>query len=477
MNRRKFAGMLGAAGAASMSLPHLKSFAQPGEDPPNVILVILEDLNDWVGCMGGHMDSITPNLDAFAAGGTLFTNCHASAPACNPARTAMLSGLQPYTSGVYQNQDDWRDYIDASRMLPQQLMNAGYHTARIGKVYHGGYQVNDHWDDIFKPSNTHDLGGPDPYLPNHPFHGMHNAINSSADFHWGPSDNPEADFWDYQVMDYTTNQLQSGLPEPFFLAVGTRNVHYPAIVPRRYFERFNLQNLHVTDVNFDDLNDVPPAAQALVESWRLQSTIDHKNFHKAIQAYLASINYVDDLVGWLLNSIAESAYADNTAVIVLADHGQHLGEKTHWRKWTLWEESSLAYCAWQVPGLTTPGGVCREAVSLVDVYPTLGEICDVTLPENDGLSLVPQLMNPVTPRAQPAIITHDPGNFAVRDERFRYIQYAEGGEELYDHDADPNEWYNLANDPDYQGIKAQLAGWVPPGGVVPWTKKLRGEAR
>jgi arylsulfatase A-like enzyme len=466
MDRRSFVSMMGVAGAATVSLPHLRTRAQP-DDHPNVIMVVLEDLNDWVGCMGGHPNTITPNLDAFAEGGVLFTNCHASAPACNPARTAMFSGLNPYTSGVYQNQDDWREYISADRMMAQLFLDNGYNTARIGKVYHGGYQENDHWDDIYKPSNTHDLGGPDPYLPYHPFHGMHNAINSNSDFHWGPSDNPDPDFWDYQVMKYTTDRLQQGIAEPFFLTVGTRNVHYPAIVPRRYFEKFNLAEIELPEVNFNDLDDIPPMGLDLIESWRLNATIDHKNWRKAVQAYLASVNYVDDLIGWLMNSIADSEYAETTAVFILADHGQHLGEKTHWRKWTLWEESSLAYCAAQIPGVTQPGGVCSEAVSLLDLYPTIGELCNFdSVPANDGISLMPQLIGPATPRAHPAIITHDPGNYAVRDERWRYIVYSDGTEELYDHSIDPNEWTNLADDPAYLTIKIQLASWLPGNGIL-----------
>jgi arylsulfatase A-like enzyme len=188
--------------------------------------------------------------------------------------------------------------------------------------------------------------------------------------------------------------------------------------------------------------------------------LENGQWRRAIQGYLASISFADAQLGRLLDALDASLYEDNTVIVLWSDHGFHLGERDHWEKFTLWERSTRVTFMITAPGVTTAGTRCGEPVSLLDVYPTLNELCG--LPKMDqlsGLSLLPQLRDPTTPRPRPIVTTWN-GSHAVRDTRWRYILYGEGGEELYDHAKDPGEWNNLADDPAYADKKAELEAWL-----------------
>ncbi|MCB2213332.1 sulfatase [bacterium] len=464
MNRRQFIE-LGSAASLGLGLPYSLS-AQPLPYTPNVLLILTEDMNDWIGVLGGHPQALTPNLDAFANSGVLFTNAHCSAPLCNASRTSMFTGLMPSTTGVYSNSDNYNDHIpDDYPTLARHFKWQGWHTVRSGKTHHLPNTASDEWDVSFVEPKTDTLKGNDPYLPGHPFSGTNwPSIDGNSFMNWGAGDVAVEEMADYLRANALIDEINAGLPQPSFLAFGTSGTHYPSIVPREYMERFDMAEVELPDVNPDDLDDLPPEAQAFVKLWFLNAIQDHKQWRKAVHAYLAHINYVDAQIGRVLHALDASPYRDNTIVIITADHGFHLGEKRHWLKNTLWEEASHVFMAIRAPELTTPGGRCHEAVSLLDIYPTLCDLADLpAVTPLEGLTLRPQLLDPAQSREAPAITTAYEGNHSVRTERWRYTRYAGGDEELYDHDADTNEWANLAEDPAYDDIKAQLANWLPGG--------------
>ncbi len=463
MKRRHFLRMTSAASAGLAAFnPLQRVLSQP--DPYNLLFIEFDDMNDWVGYLGGHPNTLTPNMDAFAQTAVQFTNAHSCAPGCNPSRTAIFTGLLPSTSGIYTNEQHWRDVLGEDYpSMPDRFQEAGFENILAGKFYHS--MVDElAWDQQFPLFDYHNLSGLDPFLPMHPHNGTSQPIAGlpGADFFWGPNDEAVALMQDSRRTKFVVNTLNTGIQEPFFIAFGTNVPHYPNTIPRKYLERFNPAQIELPPHIDNDLEDIPTMGYSFIREYLYEEAIGHKQWRRAIQAYLAGINYADDLLGYILAALEANGYADNTIVIITSDHGHHFGEKNHWRKWTLWEESLRVPLLIRVPGLNQPGAVCDSAISLIDLYPTLIELCGLQAVENlDGSSLVPQLSDPLTPPTRPAISSHSPGSHTVRSDRWRYIQYSDGGEELYDHQADPNEWTNVTDDPNYAAIKDSLASWIP----------------
>jgi arylsulfatase A-like enzyme len=291
-----------------------------------------------------------------------------------------------------------------------------------------------------------------------------------AHFDWGPLDVEDSRMGDTQVVDWIISQLQAKHDKPLFLACGIFRPHLPWYVPRKYFDQFPVGEIQLPAHRDDDLDDLPPAGIKMANPTRDHAAVvKNDQWQAAVQGYLASISYTDGLVGRLIDALDGSAHANNTVVVMWTDHGWHLGEKQHWRKFALWDEATrtpLIFVAPKgTPGLppgTPTGKRVKKPVSLLDIYPTLAELCG--LPERDGLSgqsLVPLLRDPVAEWDRPAITTHGRLNHAIRTERWRYIRYADGSEELYDHDSDPMEYTNLAGQPRLASVKRKLAAWLP----------------
>ena len=255
-----------------------------------------------------------------------------------------------------------------------------------------------------------------------------------------------------------TNDTQA----PFFLGCGFFRPHLPWYVPRRFFDRYPIDEIVLPAVRDDDQDDLPLEGLKFARARHTDFDVirDAKKWKHAVQAYLASITCVDDRIGRLLDALDESPRANNTIIVLWSDHGWHLGEKHHWHKSTLWEEATRVPLIISVPGYEP--GTCDRTVSLLDLYPTLNEVANFEQVMNlDGHSLVPLLENPNASRAQPAVIEFKRGNVAIRSARFRYIRYRDGGEELYDHAGDPHEWRNLASDARFADTKTQLGKWDP----------------
>lgn len=441
---------------ASAAMPGY--FAAP-RDRRNVLFIAVDDLNDWIGCLGGHPQSKTPNLDRLASSGVNFTNAHCAAPLCNPSRAALMTGIRPSSSGVYQNNQPMRmsPVLAKAVTLPQHLMAAGYQAAGAGKIYHGAFPDPKSWQDYYPSQGPYQ--SPDPVPPRRPV----NGIPNTGHFDWGPLDVPDSAMGDAKVTDWIRDQLGKRPGKPFFLACGIYRPHLPWYVPRRYFEMFPEESIVLPEVNPNDLDDVPPAGRRMAKpDGDHAKVIEYKQWRKAVQAYLACIAFADEQVGRVLDALEQGPNASDTSVVLWSDHGWHLGEKLHWRKFALWEEATHNVLMIRSPGVTKPGGRCQRTVNLLDVYPTLLQLCDAPARKDvQGRSLMPLLANPGAPWAYPTLTTYGKGNHSVRDERWRYIRYADGSEELYDRSSDPLEWKNLAGQADAGNVKEQLRRWLP----------------
>jgi arylsulfatase A-like enzyme len=415
---------------------------------PNVLFIAVDDLNHWVGYLRRHPQARTPNIDRLAAKGVSFTRSYCAAPACNPSRAAIMSGLRPATTGVYENNDDWRDVIDQELTLPTTFRRAGYYVAGAGKIYHGSYSRQQEWDDYLtsrgrdpKPKGNGGVGG----------------------IRFGAVDCADDDLDDWHVVNYGIKQLQAKHNKPWLLTIGLRKPHMPWYVPRKYFDEFPLKSIELPPAPVDDLNDVPPAGVRMARPERdHRQIVESGRWKEAVQAYLATVAFTDAMVGRLVDALEASAYRDNTIIVLWGDHGWHLGEKQHWRKFALWEETTRAPLIWVVPGVTQPGSVCQRAVDFMSIYPTLTDLCDIPTPKHvEGKSIRALLTKPDVCWDEPALCTYGFKNHTVRSEKWRYIRYANGEEELYDEAADPYEWTNLAQNPEFAEQKQELAKWIP----------------
>ena len=465
------------------------------DQPPNVLFIAVDDLNDWVGCLGGHPQALTPNIDRLAARGVLFTNAHCAAPACNPSRAAVFSGRMPHASGVWSNDSGQRldRVFPDARLLPTSFAETGYVTLGTGKLLHSGgksafnqyHAVSQRWSPLSKqavqysdrelPSKgsddprhvTQDSRGRRVVLPlNRMPSDRKPTAKDGESFDWGPFDVPHTDFGDTQITDWAIEQIAQDRDKPLFLGVGYYRPHIPLWAPKQFFERFAQSPGQLPPVRQDDLQDLSETGR----KWALEpvtagshaTVVKHDQWRQAVEAYLACVTYVDAEIGRLLGALDRSPAADNTIVVLWSDHGWQLGEKQHWGKWTGWERSTkvplIVVPAKQAAGrFATGGSRCDQAVGLIDLYPTLVELCGLKGPRTlDGQSLAPLLRRPQRPTDRAAVTMFNPGNTSLRTSRWRYIRYRDDSEELYDLSQDPNEWHNLAASEEHAATKSRL---------------------
>jgi arylsulfatase A-like enzyme len=299
------------------------------------------------------------------------------------------------------------------------------------------------------------------------------------EFDWGIMDKPDREMGDGQMVEWAVKFLAQPSKEPFFLAAGIYRPHLPFYAPRKYFDLYPKDKIALPPVKADDCDDLPDAGKQMAADRRgdYELVMKEGRYRELLQAYLASISFADALVGRLLNALDASPAAKNTIVVFWSDHGWHLGEKQHLHKFTLWERSTRIPMIIAAPGLTTPGSRSARPVGTIDLFPTLNDLCSLpAMPKLDGTSLVPLLKNPSLAWDKLALTTHGQSNHTLRTERWRYIRYADGGEELYDHDNDPNEWTNLAGRPEFAVVKADLAKFLPTSDAAPLKSKKKKNA-
>ena len=421
---------------------------------PNVLFIAIDDLNDWVGCLDGHPQVKTPNIDALAERGTLFTNAHCQAPVCNPSRTSVMTGLRPSTTGVY-GLAPWFREVDGLKdlvTLPQHFSKAGYKTYSVGKIVHRETGESE-FDVVAKTERG--------LLPKEK---RMTTPRGGRGMDWAVYPFEESDHKDWKTASWAVEQLDKKPNDPFFMAVGFSLPHVPLFATEKWFDLYPEDDIVLPRMLLDDRSDTPRFSWYI--HWKLPEPrqkflLEEGEQIKIVQAYLASVSFVDSQVGRVLDALERNELADDTIVVLWSDHGYHLGEKQITGKNTLWDRSTRVPLLFAGPGVKA-GQRSNRPAELLDMYPTLSELCGLEVPDHlEGLSLLPQLKNAKAPRSRPAITTHNPGNHGVRSEDWRYIRYADGSEELYDMVKDPNEFTNLASNPEYASEKRRLGKHIP----------------
>jgi len=425
-------------------------------DKPNVLFIAIDDLNHWVGHLGRNPQTKTPNIDRLARQGVSFTRAYCVAPACNPSRAALMSGLRPSTTGCYLNSQPWAPGISTDKLLNTHFAKNGYRVYGAGKIYHGSERGGT-WTDYFTGGGKD--GGAKKALKLHPSA----KDDGVGGIKFGPLANNDEDMPDHAVVDYCIGKLNEKGDQPFFIACGLVKPHMPFSVPKKWFDMFPLESIQLPPHRADDLDDVPPAGVKMARPEGDHAAIVKSGrWKEAVQAYLATIAYCDYEIGRLLDALDKSPKRDNTIVCLWSDHGWSLGEKSHWRKFALWEEPTRTVHIWKVPGLTPAGKASDRTVDYVNIFPTLCQLTGLPKPAHlEGHDISTLLKNPQAAWSHPAITTHGFKNHTVRTEGWRYIRYENGDEELYDTKADPLEYTNLARSPEHAARKAELAKLLP----------------
>lgn len=421
---------------------------------PSVLFINVDDLNDWNGTLAGHPQAVTPNIDRVAAKGVTFTRAICSSPVCFPSRTSMFTGIHPVRSGAISNFNwgrPWRFYVADATTLPKFLENQGWKTFGGGKNFHGSN----------KPEFQHYFG-----LPREA-----KAINGTGYFRgplgWAHAVNPVEEMPDYQVVSWGVEQIQKTSESAFF-SIGIYKPHVPWTLPKSYFDRFPLEEFTPPVSPRDDLADLSGRLGLLAHN----EAKFGKGFHDILEgdgqdkawarAYLASVSFADEQLGRLLDAWEASPHSKDGYIVLWSDHGFMLGEKEGWGKFKPWFDASRVNLILSGPGVSR-GKKCNRAVSLLDLYPTMLELLRLEAPpmqKLDGRSLVPLLKSPDAEWDHPVVMSHEEDGIrydSVLTNRFRMTRLITGEAELYDLESDPNEWKNLAGQPEHAATIESLS--------------------
>lgn len=425
--------------------------------PPNVLFISIDDLNTWPAILKGHPDAKTPNIDRLADRGTLFSDAHCQFPLCGPSRASLMSGMHTTSLEFYDHMNDEelqaRAHAKGTLLLHEYFSKNGYKTMAVGKICHQHV-----------PEGSVDMsGGREPFGPKPKPGYKWKSEKTSTDWAAWPDQDEETP--DYRTAEWAVNRLAEKHDKPFLLMTGFLRPHVPWFVPRKWFDKqVPIRDISLPPYKADDWEDIPAFAPSVAQEPQYPTTewaIENNEWENIVQAYLACITFVDAQVGKLLDALEGSAYADNTVIFLWSDHGYHLGEKGLFKKVTLWDRSTHVPMIIAGPGLPE-GQRCDRVVSLLDMYPTLLDLCGLPgNPMNEGNSLAGLLERPNGFWNHPALTTLFRWNHSVTSERFRYIRYEDGSEELYDRLNDPNEWKNLARDRDFETEKRKLVRYLP----------------
>ena len=458
-----------------------------GVDRPNVLCISIDDLNDWVGYLGGHSQVKTPHMDKLVKRGVAFSNAHCSTPICKPSRTAILTGLSAAKTGVYSNGDkfDFDDYI----LISQHFEKNGYITYGSGKVHHvkknerffmNHFNPEQRWSPFDKKAVNYtkkELASKGTSNPRHevkdgpggkdylmPFNRMpsdrYPKKASGESFDWHAFELGDEAFGDGQVTQWSIEKLKAhDASKPFFMTVGYYRPHIPLYAPKKYFDLYPLDTLQLPEIMNDDLDDVPERGREraldAVTAGKHSTVIKYGQWKQAVQAYLACVSFIDSQIGELMAYLETSHYAKNTIIVLYSDHGWHLGEKQAWGKSTGWAHSTRVPFMIVRPG-ENDSWISDEAVSLLDIYPTLIDLCDLPKRKLDGISLLPLLNNKdlVTDRIVCTWVNKD--DYALISKQWHLIHYKDGEQELYHRQKDPRQYTNLAKNPEYRSVIAKL---------------------
>lgn len=446
------------------------------QDKPHVVLIMIDDLNDYVGALGGHPQAHTPNIDRFlnSSSVTNFTNAHTPAPACMPARTALMSGLSPDLTGITRNNSpNLRKARDKAfsqhETLPMYLSDKSYFTYSLGKIDHSRVLTND-WDVVKSGSDISvefvELLSKKTGVPLHKngkkLSESLNGLNLAGDFDYAPVDNIPEHMWrDHKVTNWATSFLKQreGNTRPFFLGYGLYLPHLPWYCPAEYYDLIadSPDDIILPGSPAGDLDDVGTIAQ----NWS-RANNDTKKFtnageleqKKALHSYLACGAFVDAQFGRFMKTLEQRSYYDNTIIILVSDHGWQLGEKDSWKKFKLWEESTRVPFGIKLPSHMLVSGIANKnvgvAVSTGSIYETIRNVLEPKAAYEQATSyrsLLPLLDLETADQWKNApVFTYNGSvnNVSMRRNNYRYTRYSDGFEEFYDHIKDPNEYINFA---------------------------------
>ncbi|MFZ5830385.1 MAG: sulfatase [Planctomycetota bacterium] len=455
--------VVACAGVATPAQPKSKSY--------NVLFIAIDDLNDWAGPFGGNPQVKTPRMDRFAEKAVVFSRAYCPGTVCGPSRSALLTGKHAAHTGVYGNSTNLKNAPKARDLetLPEYFGNRGYHTLSAGKIFHK-HATKDGLDE--GQWAFHEMAHPGgdggvawSKTAEHP-----QIKISGSPLSWGATKAPLERTKDYVACKWAADQLDRDFEgKPFFLALGLSKPHLPFNVPQEFFDMYPLEEVEIAPVKMTDYDDIVRADGSPVyrnvpdPTWLAAEASDaHDDLNRA---YMAAVSYVDACLGVVFEALENSRYADNTIVVVWGDHGWYLGEKLRYRKTHLWEEAARVPLMVRAPGVSPEGVRCEGVVNLIDMYPTLLELCGLPAnPKNDGRSFAPLLADPSMKWNVPTLTTDGYMNHSLTDGRYRYIWYgglADGAEELYDHSTDPLEHDNLAYKPEYRAIIAGFKQHLP----------------
>jgi arylsulfatase A-like enzyme len=455
---------------------------------PNVLFLAVDDMNDWIGSHQTTPRAITPNLDRLAARGVNFMNAHTAGVFCAPSRAAIFSGQHASTTGCYMSANYFvgQPKIEALQM---SFSKAGYTTLGAGKLFHhpGGAIDQRGWSEFFVRKQSQRLNGwpldswseemPLPEEIPASIFNQGQEVSGGLFLDWAPIPNEKEEAMaDTIRINWAVEQLQQKHDRPFFLGVGIYAPHFPNYCPQKYFDLYDPDQIELPPMKSDDLDDLPAKMKKLRTS-RVkihQRLEDLDAVDDAIHGYLACISYADAMMGRVLDALEASPHADNTLVVLWSDHGYHHGEKSNWGKHTLWERTSNVPFIWAGPGVAK-GAKTDATVSLIDMYPTFVEMCDLPQPHQklEGKSLAATLAKPASAKDRNVYLPYmAPGEYAIINRDWRYIRYGDNGEELYDLKSDPNEWTNLASNGKYAARKKQLQQSAPKKFAKPQPKMI-----
>lgn len=436
---------------------------------PNILFIVADDLNSWIGPLGRHPDVRTPNIDRLAKRASVFTHAYCTAPYCNASRMSVFTACLPKTTGIYANEPFWENPLRRLTAV-EHLRANGYHCFGTGKVFHGSFDYAKAGRDRLARAEWHDIQNrqaiwdsfcsnvADPLPPSRPLNGMFdfNRFETVSPwnhhFDWGElPPGRESDMPDSLTVSNVVDFMKNPPDQPFLCAAGFYKPHLPWYIPKRFLDLYPLDRISLPFVKCDDLDDVPPIAR----KWALdppdhERILAHGQWRFAVRAYLAAISYCDAQIGLVLDALAASPKANDTIVVLWGDNGFHLGEKLHWRKFVLWEEATRVPLIIAQAGETLRGNRIDEPVSLLDIWPTVFDLAGLPdMGKIDGVSLSAVMVDRIHSSGRPAVMTWEKGNHSIRSGTWRYTRYHDKTEELYDCFNDPFEWTNLIGDPNF----------------------------
>lgn len=432
------------------------------QEQPNVLFISIDDMNDWTTLFDEENPIQTPYLERLAERGAFFTNAYTASPACNPSRVSIMTGLRPHKTGVYGNRSDWRGALPEAQTIQQYFMDRGYYIGGAGKIFHHQEEWAFHDHASFHEFLLMQINKP---YPPSKLNGLEWYGSRNTD--WGRWPERIEETADYKTVEYAIEFLKRQHKKPFFLNVGIYKPHSPFFAPEAFFEHYSKEELIMPQILAGGWERTSGAKDLLEpKNWfwegmkRANEEVPHA-YREFVQAYQAASSFADSMVGRVIDALDKSPYQDNTIIVAWSDHGFHIGEKEHIEKFALWEKTTHVPLIFVAPKQIRPGTVIDTPVDLTALYPTLIDLAGLEEKNDlDGQSLMPLFSNPEAD-FPPALMTYMKGNHAIRKDHWRYIQYNDGSEELYDHRSDPNEWNNLADDPQYQSIIDELSTHIP----------------